>query len=58
MVNYFIFGFGLVVTLVVGFGLTTMIIIHNRLLDDEVRAAAAPPELVPVKVPVSAAKLH
>ena len=35
MVDYVIFGFGLFVTLVVGFGLTTMITIHNRAIESE-----------------------
>lgn len=33
MVDYVIFGFGLFVTLVVGFGLTTMITVHNRAIE-------------------------
>jgi|GEM_PF-3769624 len=33
MVDYVIFGFGLFVTVVVGFGLTTMIIAHNRAIE-------------------------
>ncbi|MGK0155368.1 MAG: hypothetical protein ACI9SE_002331 [Neolewinella sp.] len=49
MVNYFIFGFGLVVTLIVGFGLTTMIIIHNRVIERESAASAAAARSVPVK---------
>ena len=35
MVDYVIFGFGLFVTLVVGFGLTTMITIHNRAIEND-----------------------
>ncbi len=46
MVEYWIFGFGLVVTLIVGFGLATMIITHNRLIErgsaDVVAAEVAP----------------
>jgi len=30
MVDYLIFGFGLVVTLVVGSGLVGMVVVHNR----------------------------
>lgn len=30
MVDYLIFGFGLVVTLVVGSGLVSMVVVHNR----------------------------
>ena len=35
MVDYWIFGFGFVVTVIVGFGLSTMIIAHNRLIERE-----------------------
>lgn len=50
MVNYFIFGFGLVVTLIVGFGLTTMIIIHNRVIEREAAASEALSESAPVRL--------
>ena len=49
MVKYFIFGFGLIVTLIVGFGLTTMIIIHNRVIERASAASAAAARVVPVK---------
>tara|TARA_R110002073_G_scaffold322615_1_gene499349 strand:- start:72 stop:248 length:177 start_codon:yes stop_codon:yes gene_type:complete len=49
MVDYIIFGFGLVVTVVVGFGLTTMVILNNRMIEKEVEEAAPTPELAPVK---------
>lgn len=47
MSDYYIFGFGLFVTVLVGSGLTTMIIANNRALeaqerDSEVQAAAGP----------------
>ena len=48
MVDYWIFGFGLVVTLVVGFGLTTMIISNNRLLERGVEEDSSV-EAVPVE---------
>jgi hypothetical protein len=45
--DYYIFGFGLLVTLLVGTGLTTMIIANNRAIeaqerDPEAQAAAGP----------------
>jgi len=47
MADYYIFGFGLLVTLIVGSGLTTMIVAHNRALEREehevVSKAAAEP---------------
>lgn len=49
MVDYYIFGFGLVVTLMVGFGLTTMITIHNRTIESEAKATRSPPEVAPVE---------
>ena len=48
MVDYWIFGFGFVVTVIVGFGLATMIITHNRLIErgsaDVASSEAAPVE--------------
>ncbi len=51
MVDYVIFGFGLFVTLVVGFGLTTMITIHNRAIESDLGESNIRPE--PVKVTAS-----
>ena len=45
MVDYWIFGFGLVVTVIVGFGLTTMIVTHNRLIERE-KMGEAPSDVV------------
>ena len=47
MVDYWIFGFGLVVTVIVGFGLATMIITHNRLIERGI-ADVASSEVAPV----------
>jgi hypothetical protein len=48
MVDYWIFGFGFVVTVIVGFGLSTMIIAHNRLIErDSVDASSV--EVAPVE---------
>ncbi len=50
MADYYIFGFGLVVTLIVGSGLTAMILAHHRLLEQEQRDADAKAEGNPVPV--------
>jgi hypothetical protein len=47
MADYYIFGFGLLVTLIVGWGLAVMIVANNRALEREeqgavTRAGAAP----------------
>jgi hypothetical protein len=42
MSDYYIFGFGLLVTLLVGSGLATMIIANNRALEEQERASEVP----------------
>ena len=54
MVDYFIFGFGLFVTVVVGFGLTTMITLHNRVLERDHDDGAPEPGNVPAPAKVTA----
>jgi hypothetical protein len=53
VVDYWIFGFGLVVTVIVGFGLATMIITHNRLIERG-SADVASSEVAPVESTSSA----
>ena len=52
MIDYYIFGFGLVVTLLVGSGLTTMIIAHNRAIEAEERESEAQEDGKPAPVAV------
>ena len=47
MVDYVIFGFGLFVTVVVGFGLATMIVTHNKAIESAAAAAELEPPATP-----------
>lgn len=49
MIDYYIFGFGLVVTLVVGSGLSAMIVASNRAAARQ-REPEKSPAVVPVRV--------
>lgn len=50
MADYYIFGFGLIVTLIVGSGLTAMILAHHRLLEQERQDAVTKADGKPVPV--------
>ena len=56
MVDYWIFGFGLVVTVIVGFGLATMIIANNRAIERE-SMMAGQPDALPLEVTSSPSKV-
>lgn len=47
MVDYVIFGFGLFVTVVVGFGLATMIVTHNKAIESAAAGAKLEPPAKP-----------
>lgn len=50
MADYYIFGFGLVVTLIVGSGLAAMIVTNNRLIEQERNGNGATADVKPVPV--------
>ena len=47
MVDYVIFGFGLFVTVVVGFGLATMIVTNNKAIESAAAGAKLEPSATP-----------
>ena len=53
MIDHYIFGFGLVVTLLVGFGLATMITVHNRAIESEEREHSQDSKGQPAKLVVA-----